>query len=705
MNKARSLSRLVQEGNKLLFNQEKENTWHCRLIRADAEAGQGFHIQIPDWQDQAFLITARDLGKHRNIRFLRDSIPVLADHVVDFPGQVLGVLLAPDTERLAECEQQLRISYEAAPPLSTNDDDTGDTWHSRRIVRYGDLAEELPLGLSTITGHQTWTHPENRLFEPRGVIAEWKSDMLWVQCSTSWPHLVRRLVSESTGLPQKNITVISQPAGSLSDRFLIDSSLLACYAAMGALTCMKKVQLFLSCVEDKRFATRQAPLQASLTTSHQPDGQITSLKAVVEIDCGTWLYGSQETMQTCLASLCSSYRIPNQVIEIRLKKSPLPPAILTENFGMAAMQQILEHHLSLACSRLNLDQHHFRDNQLLNRNDPTPFGLNLDSMQPAHQVLEHAARQADFSRKYSAAEQLRKHRSGSYRPGGIGLALAFQSHGLLTSLELLNRPKIRLQLSIDRHLTVHCPMHLTNAGLKEAWSEELAQILGIEERNITFCRFSTDQFEDSGPIRFSRLVSLYSPLLTMAAKSLKTKMSRQSGPLEIRLSMPNARRLKWDEDNFTGTPFLGRSWAAAVVELHLDPVALQPLVDQVWITIHAGAILVPLRASQLVRQAIRESLINQGCGDHLPARIEVEFLGHERYMINEQRFVHAGGIGELAAATIPAAFANALTQVLGQIPGENPVSSATICRSLHQAATPAVPPLTTHESALEDLLS
>jgi CO/xanthine dehydrogenase Mo-binding subunit len=704
MTKHRSLPRVIQEHGKFLFNQEKENAWHCRLLRATGEPGQSFSVSVPEWNDQAFLITARDLGKHRHVKFFRDSLPMLADRTVDYTGQVIAILLAPHPDKLLACEQEIRVSY-GPPPAATEPD--GETWHCRRIVRSGELVESVALGMRAVDTRQQWRLCGFHYYEPRGAIAEWKSDMLWVQCSSSWPHMVRRLVSESTGLPQKNITVISLPSGTLPDRFLLDSSILACYASMGALTCMKRVELFLSSLEDSRFATRHAPVNAHFTTLHAGDGRIHSLKATVEIDCGAWPLGAQESMQTCLAGLCSTYLIPNQEIEVRLMRSARPPALLPEGFGLAQMQLLMERHMAAACAELDLDQHEFRVDHLLTKNDTTPYGPNPDPMQAAHQVLEHVSRVSDFSRKYAAAEQLRRHRPDEPHLTGIGIALAFQSHGLHTGFELANRARVRLVLGADRHLVIHAPMHASHTALREAWVDELSEVLGIEERHISFCRFSSDQIDDSGPIRFSRLATQYTPLLAMAARSLRQKMARQTGPIEIKLSMPNLRRLKWDEDNFSGAPFLGRSWAAAAVELDIDPVRLLPVVSRVCVTVNAGAVLLPLRAIASVKQSVRECLAVQGCQPGPVDRIEVEFLGHERYMVNDQRFLHAGGIGELAAATIPAAVANALTQILGPGLATYPASPQEIHRLLRNIGAPAQepPPSPDGISGLEEILA
>jgi len=261
-----------------------------------------------------------------------------------------------------------------------------------------------------------------------------------------------------------------------------------------------------------------------------------------------------------------------------------------------------------------------------------------------------------------------------------------------------SRARIKLRLNQDGHLEVASPMHAANSALKDAWSAGLEEIVGIDARNISFTRFSTDQLDDSGPARFSRVASLYSPLVAAAGKMLRQKIDRQTAlPIEIKLSLPNLRRLEWDEEGFSGTPFLARSWACATVQLQIDPVSLSPLIKDVWMSISAGAILHPDRASSLIKQQIADSLAwlsnNASLRQSTPPKIYLQFLHQERYTSHEQRLIHAGGIGELAYATIPGAFANALSQALGKSVQHLPCSSQEIFHLLqdHQAKEPPQP--------------
>lgn len=702
MIKARSLTRVFQEQSKFLYNQEKPQAWHCRILRASAPAGSGFSIEFPEWHDQAFLIRAKDLGKHRLIRVFHDSLPMFADRVVDYPGQALALLVAPEADQLHKLEQEVHINYtspslqeipsQIAPPESE--------FFLQRSVQLGDASAVLAQSQTVVKTDLNLDTYHKLHFEPRGAIAEWKSEMLWVQCSTSWPQLVRRLVSESTGLPQKNITVISQPSAWLPDRFLLDSSLLACYAAMAALTCMKQVQLFLSANEDIHYGTRQPSLHSHISTGHAPDGRLLALKAQLTVDLGAWPLGSQESIQFLLAGLCNSYRCPNQDLSVRIKRSAHPPMFLQSAFGLSLAQQAMEQHVSKACVQLDIDELLWRSQNIVSKADAAPFGPMPDHTAAAHQVLQHAIRESDFRRKHAGNELLRKLRPGREKSGtplhlerrlaGVGMALGYQSHGLLVSTELSSRPRIRLRLNQDGHLEVGCPIHATNTTLKDSWSAALEEFTGIDARNISFARFSTDQLDDSGPARHSRIISLYSPLIAAAGKALRQKISKhQSGTIEIKLSMPNLRRLEWNEETFSGTPFLGRSWAAAVVELMIDPVSLCPIVREVWISINAGAILHPDRASSLINQSVLDSLAwlaDPGAIDRPNSPIvHVDFLNQERFVGHEQQLGHAGGIGELTQTVIPAAFANALSQALGQSPQLFPCNSQMICQLLSES--------------------
>lgn len=689
MIKARSLSRVFQEQNKYLYNQEKPQAWHCRLLRAAAPAGSAFAIEFPEWHDRAFLIRARDLGKHRLVRFYHDGFPMFADKTVDYPGQALALLVAPEAEQLPALERQVDIRY--APGAAAADGEAPP--YLVRKVGLGDADAALAASRRTVESALDQDGFYKLHFEPRGAIAEWKSEMLWVQCSTSWPQLVRRLVSESTGLPQKNITVISQPSAWLPDRFIVDSTLLACYAAMAALTCMKQVQFFLSSGEDIHYGTPQAAVRSRIVSGHDADGRLLALKARLDLDLGAWPLASQESAQALLAGLCSSYRCPNQDLEVAIRRSPHPPRFLQNQFGLNLAQSALERHVNLLCRELGLDEVQWRSAHLAAKGDATPYGPLPDQTVPAQQALHYAVQVSDFRRVSASNELLRKLRPprdrlpsrGESRLPGIGVALGFQSHGLLTSAELAVRARVRLRLNQDGHLEIGCPMHATNSGIKDAWTAGLEEITGIDGRNMSFARFSTDTMDDSGPARFSRTASLYSPLLAAAAKALRQKMDKKAeAPLEIKLGLPNLRRLEWDEEAFAGAPFLGRSWACAVVDLAVDQVSLVPAVRAVWLGVHAGAILHPERAASQLSQQVMDCLSwltrdqHRG-GREMPA-IQVDFLNQERYATEEQKLSHAGGIGELVQAALPPAFANALAQALGRHPDRLPGDG----RLLHQ---------------------
>lgn len=573
------------------------------------------------------------------------------------------------------------------------EDATGLWQH--KTVACGDAASLFTSGNSI--QHSTQHYAEFPLFlsEPRGATAEWRDDLLTINCSTSWPHLVRRCVSEATGLAQRHIKVVSQPAHLLPDRFLLDSTMMAVWAAMGAMSILGKTQLFFQAMEDQQWGTRTGLVDTVIQSAHDPDGRLLALRSCSTFNMGAWPCASEEIMQLGLLGLCSLYRCPNQIHHIRIVKSPEPPRFPPSLMGMNYTIQSMEQHVDQICRSYGFDRVTWRVQNLLRKGDACPYGTAAEQFVPPRLVLQSASIKSDFSRTHAALELqrgkyrvLRGSRDSLTALKGTGIALSFQTHGLLLSRELEYRARVGLELSDDGHLTIRAPMHAGNQGLREAWLAAVEESLGIEERNVSFVKFSSQDLEDTGPARFSRVASVFSPILATACTSLKKRIRSKKFPFAVMSTWARQKNMAWDEKAFAGTPFLGRSWAAAVVELSLNPVELAIQVRKVCIAIHAGAILHPHRAEAHVRQSLLSCLAwLSGSPENLvdgetfhvphnsqPPQIIITFENQDDPLSPLQRLPHAGALGELVYGCVPAAWNNALYQITRSMPRSTPLS-------------------------------
>lgn len=526
--------------------------------------------------------------------------------------------------------------------------------------------------------------------EPRGAMAAWKDGQLSVQCSTSWPHLVRRAVSEATGIPQRDIRVTSLPSHNLPDRFLLDSTLLAVWAALGAQSIEGNTRLFLSTGEDARKGTGHGETDICIQTAHDADGKLLAMRSMADLDMGSWPIASQDIMQMVLLGLCSTYRCAHQSHRVRIWRSPSPPRMPSTLLGMHGAVQAMEQHVEFLSRRIGGDSLAWRLQHLLHKGDRVPFGISSEQFVAPRLVLQSASLASDFSRTHAALE-LHRTRKGALLAGreallprrGIGIALSCQSHGMLLSRELEYRARVGLEMSDDGHLTILAPMHPGNQGMREAWLRAVEEQLGIEERNVGFSRMGTQEMDDTGPYRFSRLASVYSPLLVPACNSLRRRIRSRKLPFAVSVTWPRLKHMTWDPETFQGSPFLGRSWAAAVVELVLDPVHMVLETRSVTVSIHAGSIMHLPWAVRTVEQSVADCLslpqLHGGVRIHETGewtldngnpRIHVTFENQDDPLGAGQRLLHAGAIGDLVSGCVPAAWNNALCQITGDAPGE-----------------------------------
>jgi CO/xanthine dehydrogenase Mo-binding subunit len=160
-------------------------------------------------------------------------------------------------------------------------------------------------------------------------------------------------------------------------------------------------------------------------------------------------------------------------------------------------------------------------------------------------------------------------------------------------------------------------------------------------------------------------------LIETACAGLASKRFREALPITVKKTL-RARSSKAAPES----PLEDASWGGAVVELELDPVDGLPAVRGVWIVVKAGRILSNEAITRTMKHDAAAAL-GLCLGEHLdlsagPAdnddlrgyilprikdapRIVVDFLDDD---------TDPRGIGELAYALIPPAFANALSQAL-----------------------------------------
>jgi CO/xanthine dehydrogenase Mo-binding subunit len=167
-----------------------------------------------------------------------------------------------------------------------------------------------------------------------------------------------------------------------------------------------------------------------------------------------------------------------------------------------------------------------------------------------------------------------------------------------------------------------------------------------------------------------------SKLIERCCQTIAKRRFRDPLPIEVKRSFRLPKTFRWDERSFSGKPFPYLSWGAAVVEVEVDTLCLKPVLKGIWLALDCGKLYDERTAHKSViadtlhvldwissktfdynKHSWTNYTFDQA-GTFGPPHIRIDFL-------STQKQPGYGGIGDLAANLIPAAFTSAVSQATG----------------------------------------
>ncbi|MDR1893788.1 MAG: molybdopterin-dependent oxidoreductase [Spirochaetales bacterium] len=464
-------------------------------------------------------------------------------------------------------------------------------------------------------------------------------------------------------------------------------ALLACYAALGARLTGKPCRIITPPGQAPLGPNDRGPLRVSHTSVLGPAGEVLSRKIRLDVDGGVCTFFSQEILNRLLLSALGAYEWTETEITARLLKTVSPPLDCYSFSPMAPGFLSLELHLNrLAAGRQESpEEFKFRSAFRPGRIFPgqTLYGDKINPLDVLTKVMEVS----DFRRKHASYKMPKPDPSetpSAYAinvPRGIGLCLAYQGNGFISRREIDQTIGVGLRLDTTGVLTIFTPC-LAGRRTQEVWKACAARALQFSPDKIEL-KISTlkaahgeggRQVFDPRPALYSRNLTLITPLIEKACLTLQKKRFRSPLPLEVHHNFTIPPSLSFNEETFTGHPFYSCSWAAAAVELELNPVSLLPVFHKIWLAADCGQILDETYARSGLEKSVYAAVewclgrhfssAEQAAGGTFPSRrdrfsslpLEILFLDSK---------VSPRGLGELAANTIPGALFCALEQALG----------------------------------------
>jgi len=650
----------------------RDEAVYVGTIRSPVSSGSIVSMSLPHLPRDYRSITADDIPGARILSAQGALVPVLASGRVSYRGEPVALIVGPDKRKVAEAIALTRVRIDEEPA-----DYSFESCNSSRVVaedrlESGNVEAALKSAARILEGEYRVGPQDHYYSEPQGSAAAFDYDKLVVFSSTQWPFHVRDSVAATLGVSKEEVIVRPTLLGSHLDGKLWYPSLLACHASLASMLCGRPALLLLTRPEDFLYTTKRSPILASYRAGLDDSGRLVAIDARIMINTGAYAPFARELVYRSIRSATGGYSCPNVHISARAIKTDLPPMGAFVGLGTGPMNFAVERLAEECAAAHDLDPSEWRSLNAACRGDST-LGAPLKRAVPYDELATRLLAISDYPRKRSSFELIRKRRADpSAAPGyGIGLAFGPQMAASAFGRAGADAPSVEVTLAKDSTLTIRTSLSPGSRSTTDIWKKSAAASLGLQPSAVIIKEPSTDAVPDSGPSTLSRNVSVVTKLIEIACSGLASKRFREALPITVKKTL-RARSSKAAPESSLEEA----SWGGAVVELELDPVDGLPAVRGIWLVVKAGRILSNEAVIRTMKHDAAAALglclgehldLSKGPADlddlrgyHLPRikdapKIVVDFLDDDS---------DPQGIGELAYALIPPAFANALSQAL-----------------------------------------
>ena len=635
---------------------------HAVIIRSPLSHGKLEEILCHDLEPEYTLITAKDIP---GINELYDfPVPVLASEYLSYTGEPIGLLTGPDLEKLEKIASKCIIKVdefvtegddsrkesllEAPSFLKTNYSSDDPDYNSNSMP-------ELIASGTYETGTQ-----EHWYSESHGALAYFHDDILTVLTATQWPFNVKRSLAKMLKISDIKITVIQTESGLHLDGKIIFPSLITCQAALAAFITKSRIKLKLSRTEDFRYSPKRSASETHIVSALDKNGKIINTEIISAIDIGSQdIFSAEMLNQICTGSR-GIYKLGKINIEGIALKTKKPPQGPMEGFGISQGFFAIERHASRLAETLKQDPAEWRKQNCLHKYEKT-----------VKELIDCAAVNSDYYRKWASYELLKKTMKRKWELNehetkrGIGISMAYQGSGFLDNTSNMANYGIELTLGKDSSLVIKTSILPNSTENERIWQEMAVEILGIDQ-NLVEIKTQVNII-DSGPDCLSRKITFITDLVENCLKAIRKQRFRHPLPITVR------RNIKLEKSTAIENP----AWAAAVIEVEIDNISMQPIIHGIWMLADAGRILSMSNAKRSLKLAVINALswsiheqVFYRNGEIPPGNIDnydilspkdippiyIDFLQHNN--------THPKGIGELPYSVIPAAYSQAVSQAM-----------------------------------------
>ena len=690
MNKNTLLSDLVQKD--MIFGD---------CIRSNISRGELLEIICPKLPDSYYLFTSKDIPNKNDLAGF--DHPILADKNIEYNGQIIAVLAGPNETLLNRIKNEIKIlirEEEAIHSIEELDIEDEKNFLVKReitIENYREHSNEKYFSEEYITEIQDHFYPENS-----GALAYIENENLVIHTDSQWPYHVKKCIVNMLGLNSKKIIVRPGSSQMHMDGKLWYPSLLSCLASLSAYITGRPVKLIPEREDDFMFSPKRNESKIRISGFLDENNKMAFKEIDIKLNLGSYgIFENEIIDHTCIGSL-GIYSGGSYKIKAKGLRTNLPVQGPMCGFGLSQGFFASELFASYIADKLSVDPAKWRKDNSIYKNYLAPDLINKNRVFHS-ELIDKAAEMSDYYRKWAAYELLRKRRreekqkkssdfpSSMEKLRGIAITTCFQGNGFLYNDELGNGIcSVELTLEKDGSLKIKSSLASLSRASRVAWMQIANDILGVNTDQIEFyC--DTDIAPDSGAGTLSRNMVHIRSLIELCCNAIRSQRFRDPLPITVKRSIKLQKIPGWSGEKINSDAFSNPSWAAAAIEVEIDPVSYIPSIRGIWFIAEGGKIISLKNATIALETGIIHAL-GWTMSEHLyytKGKIPIEIIRSYNlpspssippiaveFLSNDSS--PPKGIGDLPFNCIPSAYVQSLSQAMDHQFTKIPVSTQDI---------------------------
>jgi CO/xanthine dehydrogenase Mo-binding subunit len=612
---------------------------HARIIRLNTSAA----LKVPG---VLAVITSDDFVDHGRFGFPVADNFILAYQKVRYVGEGIAIVAAFDASAaeagvraieldlkelpvIEDMEQALRPDAPVIPDVVTEGSKHGQpNVCLTQIVRNGD--PEPIIAASAVQLDQTYATPfqEHAYLEPEAVLCIPNPDgsVIIYACDQS-PFNNRNIAANVLGLSQEKVRVIQAiVGGSFGGKDEVVYQMSAQTAKLALLT-GRAVSMVFSREESIIVSYKRDASRIRVRLGADKDGQLQAAKVEAWLDGGAYSAETVLTAWRAAMHLAGAYRYQAVTGDVHVLYTNNNYSSAFRGFGNTEAVACIEQAIDEVAEQVSLDPIDMRLKNIVGDGDRTMTGNTLNQEVGLRACLDWVRQKSDWDRK---RREFPAHgRRGTRYRKGIGVACYF--HGMSLGGEGMDFANATLAIERDNSVTLTNGLTDYGTGSRTVFTLIAADVLGARPERIKMLLIDTETAIDSGPTVASRAsvvggnatrvaAEKVAQLLTFAAADLfkcapgqilrdeEAFIGPDEEPVDFDTVVAHARKLgyvlsahgrwqmpviHWDFEKGTGTPYVGYTFGAQIVEVTVNTGTGRVQADRIWAAHDIGKVLFP----------------------------------------------------------------------------------------------------------------